>query len=85
MRVLRRHLVSREERLGETSASRRGSTTAELANGRPNLANVHFPSEDEHGGSAAEEDDDFPISYTAPGADITFVILSLSPLSLKMH
>lgn len=85
LRVLRKHLVSREERLGEGSQSRRPSTTAELqAGGRPRVANVvHFPSDDNQiaievpadtsGASIADEEDDFPIHYTAPGADITSV------------
>lgn len=84
-RVLRRHLVSREER--DDSATRRPSATAEtLSEGRPTLAAaaVHFPSDlsigsadgDETPRHAAQldEESEFPVPYSTPGGDITFVL-----------
>lgn len=77
-RILRRHLVSREER-GE-SQSRRGSSTVDnLA--RPDLsaAAVHFRSDDSvveddaPTPRAGDDDSEFPIPYSTPGGDITYV------------
>lgn len=86
-RILRRHLVSREER-GE-SVSRRDTTPAEQQpGGRPRIGNtVHFPSDepvllaDERSITplqGSEDDAEFPIPYSTHGGDITLVFANRS-------
>lgn len=61
VKVLRKHLVSREERRGNNSgAPSRQSSTSHLARPRQ------------------EDTEAFPVPYHTPGADITYVCMSVS-------
>lgn len=57
-KVLRRHLVSREERQGRPESSRAISRTASFTSSHPTV-------------TLQEDSDAFPIPYDAPGADVT--------------
>ena len=65
-RILRRHLVSRQERDGQPGPSSRGSVSGGSDNGamskRSSFSHLH---------AQREESDPFPVPYHAPGADVT--------------
>lgn len=94
-RVIRRHLVSREER-GDSASARAPTPAEQPLGGRLRLedAAVHFPSDElfpvQDTGSGmntppqgTDDDSDFPIPYSAPGADVTFVFCE--PLKRRLR
>lgn len=76
-KVLRRHLVSREER--EAESLRRPS----VASARPAMDAVQFNSNDSGGSSYApsvgpgEDLDPFPVPFSSAGGDITSVLITI--------
>ncbi|KAL1753492.1 transmembrane amino acid transporter protein-domain-containing protein [Schizophyllum commune] len=72
-KVLRRHLVSREERLrGADSEAPSGSATPTLK--KQSHSSLRSSGQDTSSDHHQEESDAFPISYETPGADITHSI-----------
>lgn len=87
IKVLRKHLVSREQRLGH---SRGASNHSQLSSGRPSLhepnsnrSHSRQASRPSSPGPSKNNSEPFPLPYNALGGDITYVhILSdLPPLS----
>ncbi|KZT73071.1 hypothetical protein DAEQUDRAFT_808609 [Daedalea quercina L-15889] len=65
-KILRRHLVSRQEREGQPGPSSRGSVSGGSDNGA-----VSKRSSLSHLRAQREESEPFPVPYHAPGADVT--------------
>lgn len=81
MKVLRKHLVSREQRLGEAGPSR-----SHLSSRKPS---IHEPGSSQSASRSSSKDpsqrhalrensEPFPLPYNAPGGDITFVYFLMS-------
>jgi len=78
MKILRRHLVSREERLGHsTTHSRPSSKRASIHENQTsqNIPSIH-PSRPPSPGPSHSSPTPFSIPYHAPGADVTYVCIS---------
>jgi solute carrier family 36 (proton-coupled amino acid transporter) len=84
IKVLRRHLVSRAQRLGQSQQSSRRPSIHE-----PNFNRAHSrqPSLPASPGPSRDNSEPFPLPYNAPGGDITYVhIPSDLPLSaIELH
>jgi solute carrier family 36 (proton-coupled amino acid transporter) len=74
IKVLRRHLVPREQRLGHSrGASSQLSSSRPSIHEQPTKPSSKQPSRPPSPGASRENLETFPLPYNAPGGDITYV------------